>query len=268
MKSYLKILIIFLSISFWGCEEVVQIDLEESPPKLVVEASILWNKGTRGNEQTIRLTTTSPFFSEEIPPATGAQVNIIGEDGSVFNFEETEPGFYKTMHFVPEWNQQYKLEIIYEAEVFVATEKLVPVTTFELVEQSEDGGFSGEDIALKIYYRDPPGIENFYFFRFFHENLSIQISEDELTDGNLTFIYFSNENLVPGQEVGIEMQGISEHFYNYLYLLRTQSGNSGGPFSSQPTTVRGNIVNTTNPENFAFGFFRLSEIEFMSYTIQ
>lgn len=256
---------IFLS----GCEEVVQVDLKDSPPKLVVEASIMWKEDTQGNEQTIRLTTTSPFFSEEVPPATGARIKITGENGYVFNFEETEPGMYRTTHFVPEVNKQYKLEIFYKDEVFVATETLIPVTNFELVEQTEDGGFGGEDIALKIFYRDPPRIENFYFFRFFHENLSIQISEDGFVDGNLTFAYFSNENLIPGQEVGIEMQGISKQFYKYLYLLRSQSGNfGGGPFVTQPTTVRGNIVNTTNPESFAFGYFRLSEIEFMSYTIQ
>lgn len=268
MKKYIICLIGLLQFIFTGCEEVVEIDLEESTPKLVIEASILWKKDTQGNEQIIRLTTTAPFFNEDIPPATGARVHIIDENGFVYNFEETDPGIYTTLEFAPEISEQYTLQILYNNELYVATETLIPVTSFERVEQSEDGGFGGEDIALKIYYRDPPGIENYYFFRFFHDNLSIQISEDELTDGNLTFTYFSNENLIPGQETGIEMQGISEQFYNYLYLLRTQSGNSGGPFTSQPTTVRGNIVNTTNPDNFAFGFFRLSEIEFMNYVIQ
>lgn len=47
------------------------------------------------------------------------------------------------------------------------------------------------------------------------------------------------------------MEGISEPFYNYLYILRSQGGNNGGgPFQSQPATVKGNVVNQTNPENY------------------
>jgi hypothetical protein len=41
-----------------------------------------------------------------------------------------------------------------------------------------------------------------------------------------------------------------------------------GPFSTPPATLRGNIVNLTNEENFCLGFFRLSEIDRLDYTVQ
>lgn len=39
------------------------------------------------------------------------------------------------------------------------------------------------------------------------------------------------------------------------------SGNGGSPFQTTPSGVRGNIVNQTNSKNFAYGYFRLSEVD-------
>lgn len=262
-------MLLLILLGIYSCEEVVDVALEESPPRLVVEASILWEKETEGDFQMIRLTTTAPFFADSIPPAEGAQVSVMSENGTLYVFEEMEPGFYFNDIFSPELNASYDLEIIYEDEVYIARESLMPVSSLEYVEQSTGGGFGGEDIELRAYYFDPPELENYYFFRFFTEDLSIQISEDEFTDGNLTFAYFSNEDLIAGAEVQLEIQGISKRFYEYMFILRSQAGtNGGGPFQTQPTTVRGNIINTTNPDNFAFGYFRLSETDLLEYTIE
>lgn len=269
MKNLKTTLLLLMLLITCSCEEVVDVKLEESEPRLVVEASLLWKKEAIGNFQVIRLTTTAPFFDDSTPPAVGAEVSVKSESGEIYIFEELEPGFYITEIFEPELNNSYDLEIIYKDEVYIATESLIPVSSLEYVEQSTGGGFGGEDIELKAYYFDPADIENYYFFRFIYEDLSIQISEDEFTDGNLTFAYFSNEDLLPGEEVGFEIQGISKRFYEYMFILRSQAGtNGGGPFQTQPTTVRGNIINTTNPDNFAFGYFRLSETDFLEYTIQ
>ncbi|MFD0778445.1 hypothetical protein ACFQZF_08170 [Flavobacterium myungsuense] len=47
---YLSCLIIFASF-FNSCEDVVNVDLNAAPPKLVIDASINWEKGTSGNLQ-------------------------------------------------------------------------------------------------------------------------------------------------------------------------------------------------------------------------
>jgi hypothetical protein len=51
-------------------------------------------------------------------------------------------------------------------------------------------------------------------------------------------------------------------------LLGIAGTNGGSPFQTPPATVRGNIVNQTNFNNFALGFFRLSETDTMSYTVE
>lgn len=162
----------------------------------------------------------------------------------------------------------YKLEIIYNDEIYTSTESLVSTPAIEYVEQKDNTGFSGDNIEFRAFFRDPQGIQNFYLVRFFHESLSIQIYDDKFTDGNLTFAYFSDSTQKKGDLVRFEIQGISRRFYEYMFILRSQAGTGGGPFETKPTTVRGNIVNQTNPDNFAFGYFRISETDSFNYTLQ
>jgi len=51
-------------------------------------------------------------------------------------------------------------------------------------------------------------------------------------------------------------------------LLQQSSDQSNGPFETQPATVRGNIINETNPDNFPLGYFRISQVSELSYTVQ
>ena len=267
--NYIKILfILFIFSGLYSCEDVIQVDLKESKPRLVIEASILWRKNTPGNIQLIRLTTTAPYFDNQTQPAIGGRVSVFSENGNEFEFEELESGIFRNEEFEPELNKNYALEVEYKGEVYRASETFIPVVPLEYIEQTDNGGFGGENIELKAYFTDPVNIKNYYLVRFFYADLSLQLYEDKFTDGNLTFAYFTNEDLFPGDEVGFEIQGISKRFYEYLFILRSQAGtNNGGPFQTQPTTVRGNIINTTNPDNFTFGYFRLSETDFLNYTI-
>lgn len=264
--SLLKVLMIL--ILFSGCEEVVEIDLHESERRLVVDAAILIEKDNPATSQFIKLTTTAPFFDEQVPPAQGAEVTIVSDSGNEYEFTEIEPGYYKNDNFRPGFNTTYTLIINYQNQTYTASESLVPVPDLEEIQQNNNGGLEGESIELRGYYTDPAGERNFYLFRFLEENLTLQIYDDEFTDGSRTFAYFSSDDLNRGDVVRFEIQGISRRFYEFMYLLRSQSGTSGGPFQSQPTLVRGNIINTTDPENLAFGFFRISEIDYINYTVQ
>lgn len=269
MKIFQKFIILFLLFGTMACEEVVEIDLEDSEPRLVIEASLVWDIHQIQNPLFIRLSTTAPYFDEEIPPAENAEVRVFDSAGNEYVFDEIETGLFKNDGFAPEADMEYELEVIYQDEVYRATESLVSTSEIESIEQDNNGGFTGEEIELKAFYTDPEGKGNYYLFRFFHEEeLSIQIFDDELIDGNRTFAFFSDDELDAGDKVTFELQGISEGFYEYLFILRSQAGSGGGPFQTQPTIVRGNIINTTSPENFAFGYFRLSERDVESYVIQ
>ena len=133
------------------------------------------------------------------------------------------------------------------------------------------GGFSGEDVEIKAFYTDPAGIKNFYFFEFlpdFTPVPDLEIYKDEFTDGNQIFGFYDSEDIEAGDDLRIRIHGVSERFYDFMFILLQQGNDAGGPFETQPATVRGNCTNKSNPNNFPFGYFRLSEVDEVIYTVQ
>ena len=269
MKKFIIYIPVFLLFLLSSCEEVVDVDLEESEPRLVIEASILWFKGTPGNEQSIKLSVTSPFYEEELIPVENASVLIISGEGDLYEFNYQGEGRYINNNFEPELEQSYQLEIIYEEEEYSASGILMPVSPIDYIEQTESGGFSGEDIEVKAYYTDPADEENFYLFKFRDDDVNLEFYEDEFTNGNQIFGYYSNEDIARNDLIEIQIQGISKSYYEYLFILRSQVGSGdGGPFETMPAKVKGNIINQTNKDNYPFGYFRLSEADSTFYSVE
>jgi hypothetical protein len=267
------IYLITLIFTIVSCQDVIEIDVPTSEPRLVIEASINWYKGTPGNQQSIKLSLTAPYFDTQIPPANGATVIISDTNNNVFIFLEDEnSGIYRNYNFIPVLNTTYTLSVIYNEETYTATEKLIPVVSIDSVEQNNDGGFSGNEIEIKAYYTDPVNEENFYFFEFINNNqplLSLEVYDDEFSDGNQIFGYYSDEDIESDNTLTINCFGISKQFYEFMFILLQQTDSEGGdPFETQPATVRGNCVNQTNPNNYPLGYFRLSEADQFIYTIQ
>lgn len=271
MKNLFKIIAIALLLV--GCQDVIDVDINTADPKLVVEASLNWNKGTTGSNQTIKLSLTAPFFDANVPPANGAIVTVTDSDNNVFNFiEEDSTGIYRTQNFIPVLNAEYILNILYNDEMYVASERLIPVTPIDFVEQKNDGGFSGEEIEIKAFYTDPEDFENFYLFEFLITETgksTLEVYEDKFTNGNQIFAFYSDEDLKTGNQMLIRNSGISKRTFEFLNILLQQTDdNAGDPFQIQPATVRGNCVNQTNPENFPLGYFRVSETDIFDYVIE
>ena len=271
MKKTTYIFVIFSML--FSCEDVIDIELNDADPRLVVEASIDWFKNTTGNEQSIKLSLSAPFFDESTPPANGAIIQITDTNNNTFNFiEDGNTGIYRNTNFIPVIDQDYTLTINYNGDTYSATENMKSVVPIDFIEQNNEGGFSGEDIELKAFYTDPANIDNYYFFEFITEISvvpDLDVFDDTFTDGNQIFGFFSEEDLEAGDEVIIRNYGISEQFYEFMFILLQQgSDDSGGPFETQPATVRGNCINITNPDNFPFGYFRLSEVDEIIYTIE
>lgn len=257
----------------FSCEDPINVDLNNAPPKLVIDASINWFKDTPGNEQSIQLTLSAPYFDSNVPPANDATVTISDSNDHTYSFVEDEmSGIYKNTNFIPIINETYTLTIIYNGETYTGIETLKSVVPIDYVEQNDEGGFTGEETELKAYYTDPADEENYYFFEFISDIPvipSLEVYEDQYTNGNQIFGFYTEEDLSTGDVVTIRNYGISERFYNYMFILLQQnSDEGGGPFETQPATLRGNCVNVTNPQNFPLGYFRVSEVAEMVYTVQ
>ncbi|MFV5685415.1 DUF4249 domain-containing protein [Flavobacterium sp. GB2R13] len=264
---------ILAAFFFSSCQDVVPIDLNTAPPKLVIEASLNWKKGTDGNQQKIKLTTTTDYYSSVIPKVSGATVTIKNSSNIIFSFiESANKGEYFCNNFIPVLNGSYTLTVISDGATYTATETLKSVAPITEIIQNNEGGFTGKDIEIKSYYTDPANEPNYYLYKYIYSNQiksNFYVDLDEFFDGNKFFSISQNEDLKTGDLIQISHYGISKSYYNYLNVLVSIAGNNGGsPFQSPPATVRGNIINTTNPTNYPLGYFSLSEVDIKNYTIE
>ncbi len=268
-----RIVVFALLLFGTACTDVVDVATPDGGARLVVEASILWEKGTEGNRQTIQLSTSSPYFEVNAnDPVIGATVVIIkNDDDTPIIFEDQDNGEYTTVDFIPELNESYTLEINYNGQVYEATEILVPVSPIEEFEQVIDNGFEGEEIAVNVYFDDPVNIDNYYLSIFSTNTLpfvTLETRSDQFTDGNRSFIEYEDDSLVSGDSLFVDLQGVSERYYNYINLLSEQSEADDGPFQTIPVRLTGNCINVTTPSEEVLGYFRLSEISKGEYIIQ
>lgn len=270
MNKALALIILFLALSFTSCEDTVNLDLENGETRLVIDAEIIWKKGTSGNEQTIKISKTAPYYSDTTPKVSGAQVRVENSNGEVFTFTETEAGIYKCTNFVPVIDMDYKLFIEAEGKSFTATEKLTSVAPINKVEQKIVPDFGGEDvIELTFYYTDPADQVNFYLTDYQSEFLifpEYEITNDEFYNGNEISTRFSDEDMKPGNTVKITHRGVSKNFFNYMKLILEASNSN--PFSVPPGNIRGNIINTNNANDYAMGYFRLCEADHVDYLVK
>ncbi|WP_448607473.1 DUF4249 domain-containing protein [Paenimyroides ceti] len=272
MKNYQYLLILFSFVFLQSCEEVVTIDLEKSEPKLVIEANLNWLQNSNETNQTIRLSTTTGFYDQEIPPVTNAVIWVsIGSTNQIITFNETGNGYYAAnIPFL--LNETYKIHVEYNNEVYEGTETLKSVPTVNNITQSVFEGLDEDYIRLDAYFQDNASTDDYYFVQWMYgaSRPDYEIVSDEFYNGNnmsSTFINSQKNNkLVSGNVVKMSLSSISKKSYNYLSKV-FQSGDSG-PFSSPIGAIRGNIINITNPDNYPLGYFNVSERSEKSYTIQ
>lgn len=264
-KTY--IISVLILLFFTNCEKVVDIDVPSIKPKLVIDASfeVNFDENPITANTVVKLRLSADYFEETIPTVTNATVFLTNlTNNSVINFLDADAdGNYEPIsNFIPEDNIEYQLTVVYENETYngVATKiKSTPITN---VVQGDKTLFSGEEIELKISFSDNVATQNYYLFNIDIYNF-ITI-EDRFFNGTAyNFSYFyEDENIEFPKNIAVKFAGITKEYFNYFRILQNQSGeNGGGPFQSPPSSLLGNMINTTNKANFPLGYFHISETD-------
>lgn len=264
-----------MACAFTSChEEVIHVDLETSEPRLVIDASIDWIKHTLGNEQSIKLTTTTGYYEKDFPVVSGAIITVTNlSSGAKYDFgEKDNTGEYVCMDFLPVIGDEYQLNVIVNGETYAATETLMGVPEIEEnISQNNKGGMGGDEIEITYYYQDDGLKDNYYLYCINMRHIvfpQYSVENNENNCGSLTPVFYSHEDLVSGDNIDIKLYGISKRCYDYMNKILLASGNDDRPFPTTPAAVYGNIVNQTNSQNYAYGYFRLSEVATKNYVIK
>jgi len=252
-----KLLFLFLiACIFSSCEDVVDVDLDTEPPRLIVDALIRVDTSQDLTEANIRVSLSSSFFGE-IQPAEIETMQIMNEENGAFVPYEPvpgEPGLYRPFpttvspvspdnkiltSFLTNPNPVYIFTVRYQDELYLARTSFAPTTPIDTIVQGDNTLFDEDDTEFIISFTDTPDREDFYIFDFdFGEFLTV---EDTFFPGqNFEFSYFYDGEDFPletGDEITISILGADETFYNYMEQLITQSDlTDGGPFQVPVST--------------------------------
>lgn len=278
MKFKTLILAMFLpALFFQACTERIEIELDDSYIRLVVDGSIT----TDTMAHTVLLSTTSSYFYNKPSPAvTGAQVSIT--DGTqTFVLTEFAPGVYKTqpdVFAVP--GKTYTLDVKLASGVggyteYKAESKLFAITDLDSVGLLFHPEWASVGIwEVKCYVQEPPTVD-FYRFLIKRNNQLLTdtinewfITDDVFFNGNYTngatVAYLlqsrSDEGLRAGDTVTVEVNSVGKEYYNFLLEAQTELRGSNPLFSGPPANIKGNI------NNGGFGYFSAYSAT-RSYTI-
>ncbi|WP_281763811.1 DUF4249 domain-containing protein [Neptunitalea lumnitzerae] len=274
---------VFAMVLVSSCTDVVDVELEDETPNLVIEGSLDWSideNGTLdGSEQTITLSMSTPYFSQdEVTNVTGASVVVTNDStGETYIFQDQNDGTYYTNTFEPVENQTFTLHVEYDGETYEGSDTFLPGSLIEYYGQSTMGGFDSDLIEINFYIQDDATLENFYLEKFYrHGDLlnSIETFSDEFVNGNLIndFYEISDDDdddiepLQPGDVVDIYLYSITENYFNYMMILLNQSEATGNPFASIPVALQGNCKNISGGKD-AYGYFRTTQVHKITYTV-
>src|SRR5690349_13965130 len=109
-------------VLFTSCEKVINVDLDESEKKYVIEGEV---SNIAATANTVKISQTKKFEEENtFEGVSDATVTIQVNDGNTYTLAETSTGIYTTTAFTGKPGSAYKLTVSLNGTVFTATSKM------------------------------------------------------------------------------------------------------------------------------------------------
>lgn len=262
MKHYLFYAIIS-SFILSSCEEVIDLKLDSTSPKIVIQGNIYDQSGP----YIITISKTVDFDeASNYPMVSGATVIISDDHNNTDTLTENSAGTYVTSKLLSTPGYTYTLTVTTGGKTYVATSKMPDAVKIDSVFTEES--FFGNEKIVSIKFKDPKNVKNYYRVIEFINNerqSAIQTIDDELYDGK-SIKYFirsdrSNKNnskkLNTGDVVTVWLESIDKGAYDYF---RTAGGDMSQ--SASPANPISNI------SNGALGYFNACSIKSASIVVE
>lgn len=281
-----EIFYILILLALVSCEDVVNVDLPETEPRLIVNGLLRVDKSQEFVDVRIEMRETTNFFEENtITQVESATIfygvpNQFGELTQLAFSSLTEEA-PDTGVYVPDPNFSsdqrirtaavepgvvFILQIQHKDKSYYARTEYAPTVPLDNLEQGDNTLFDEDETEVIVTFTDDPDISNYYIFDFGYGNF--QALEDQFFQGQqFQFSYFYDDNLSTGQTITVSIMGAHQEFYNYMDLLVEQTQADGGVFQTPVATVRGNVFDVTGldnidifdnvqrPDEYALGYF-------------
>lgn len=279
-----------------SCEDVINPNLREADPVLVIDAWI----NNKVEDQVVRLTLSQPYLSDEVPPGVSGATVTVTYDGGTLDFMEDsdEPGVYRwttdeatSEEVFGETGRAYTLTVVVDGQTFEAVSRInrtvaIDSITFEL----DDSPFYPENSYLAQFWaREPVGTGDTYWIRPYKNGIplskpsEINIAYDAgfspggsfdgitfippIREVNPNDVDEDDQPLSPyviGDSLYVEIHSITYESFTFLSQVIVQTDRPGGfgeLFSTPLANVSSNIVRTSSGPLKAVGFFNVAAVE-------
>ena len=254
-------------LPFLSCTKVVNINLNSSSPRLIIESSV----SDQFNSCRVRLSLSVNYNEPNVfPPVTGATVILTDDLGNTISLNETTGGIYVSPAFKGEPGRTYTLTVTASGKTYIATSRMPAAVPIDTIYQDKliRGAFRGGETIkfVVVRYLDPYGNGNYYRFvekiNMETQN-SIYLDDDLLRDGSMITqnIVRADTSLKIGDSVRIYLQTIDKNVYNYFAQLRDVTSSFGG----QTATPANPVSNFTGG---ALGYFSAYAVRSKSIVIK
>jgi len=256
---------------FSSCEKVVDVDLNEVNPQIVIEANLFEGE----HNFLVKVSQTSSYFeTEETRWLSDATVRLIGPENEVIVLNGLGQGQYSAP-VLAKGNSLYTLEVSHDLGVYTASSFLharVPVSELSFEEAEIRSPFGQEQASGDTYYfavvrfNDPKEVENFYRF-----NLAVNgketnparggyfLTDDINQDGETTDYRLRGAFLEAGDTVHVSLLSIDQAAHAFYETLGDSQG--VGPASASPANPQNNW------NNGALGYFAAISLDQKSIVI-
>ncbi|MCB9503892.1 MAG: DUF4249 domain-containing protein [Deferribacteres bacterium] len=285
-KIKMSIRFILYSILISGCETIVDVDLPEYNPMLVVNCAF-----SPDYEWSVRVNhSIGVLDTSAIEPIKNATVEIASDDGQRLLLSRNDNGYYYNPALpYPEANKTYTVHVSAPGYTDVSASSAIPIATQIDSIRTRWLNYAGsKELELTIYLTDPIDIDNYYQLSilevYIYEGYGIYMDydSDDLIFGNSGGTTFTDD-LISGKSYGIKVgleawqvdSGVlqinllsaSEDFYKYYTSYRQYEDTDENPFA-EPVFVHSNIenglgifagFNTTSRRFYVPGYATMSE---------
>jgi hypothetical protein len=243
--------------SFISCTKIIEVEVNDSEPKLVIEA----NYDATNERVLVNLSMSKNVFEGGLNPIiTGAAVEISDANGVSTPLVDQGDGSYLLENYVPTFETNYSISVNVDGALYQSTTYLPNVVALDSLSQifTEASLFGEEGFVVFMNFTDPAGIPNFYrAVRNVNgealNRLGDQfIFDDTFSEGNTQTVPFFGTRHQAGDSISVEFRSYSEASYNYYSQLFALIGDGGQ--SAAPANPISNWSNDALGHFAAWGF--------------
>jgi hypothetical protein len=268
MKKIILLFTFLFSVLFLSsCEKVLDVDLNEADPKVVIEGLITDKPGP----YLVKVSMSADYYNNQPPPAvTNAVVVISDNTGIIDTLTQVSPGVYRTNATTGVKLRTYTLSVNINGTIYTAVSTLpdlYPVDSLAYVYYAQKDIFHKQAYYPIAFSKEPQNESNYYMWKFFrndtllNEPRDIWVADDKAVQGNVQGLEFPYA-YQKFDTAAVKVFSITEEAFNFYIGLQAQIQNDGGFFSSPPANAQGNF------SNGALGLFQTSTVDSVGIVIQ